>query len=548
MTKSLGLCLLLASLAATAPAQLSGSYTVGTGGAYPTMTAAAAALSAGVSGPVRFVVLPGVYTESFSLGTVPGASSTNTVTFVSLVPGAAKLTGATGTATCTFTLATSTTPTGWYVLDGLEFTGGPGPAIHSDRYVNDVEIRNCTFLAGHTTYILDLRGANISRWKVHHNKFTLIPNQRGCYLSQIDDCLFYDNEFDLNGCSYGWYAINTNNSRNRAFNNLFYGSIQDSTGAYGLYMAASQYDWEVSLNTFVVNTGSNGNLIQLGGCCTIRMTNFYGNVFVNLGTGPFYRVAGTGTVPVYTYYRGDGNVFYSPSNPNPTVALVTTATGNVPYDLAGWQGLTSQDAASTTANPLLINVNAPPFDLRPLPVSPVKDKAVPFPGYATLPAFAIEDDFAGTIRGTAADIGAYEVRPEFGRFRSGCAGTGSLVPEIGSTGTLAVPSANFGVTLSNALGGTPGAFTLGTSATTWGPFALPYAIGGGCSIQTNLSLVLPIPVQGSGPGNGTATVPLPIPNDPTLFGASLFAQWLIVDPASGSPFGVTTTRTAAIQF
>ena len=69
-------------LSTHASAQLSGAYTIGSGGSYTTFTAAVAALTAsGVSGPVTFSVFAGTYTETFTIGAITGASSTNTITF-----------------------------------------------------------------------------------------------------------------------------------------------------------------------------------------------------------------------------------------------------------------------------------------------------------------------------------------------------------------------------------------------------------------------------------------------------------------------------------
>jgi parallel beta-helix repeat protein len=65
-------------------AQLSGSYTVGSGGDYPTLQAAANDLmSQGVNGPVTMNILSGTYTEHFEIYTILGTSSSNTVTFQS---------------------------------------------------------------------------------------------------------------------------------------------------------------------------------------------------------------------------------------------------------------------------------------------------------------------------------------------------------------------------------------------------------------------------------------------------------------------------------
>ncbi len=62
---------------------LNGTYTIGAGGAdFPSFTAAAARLSAaGITGPVLFNVLPGTYNEQAEIGSIPGTSATNTVTF-----------------------------------------------------------------------------------------------------------------------------------------------------------------------------------------------------------------------------------------------------------------------------------------------------------------------------------------------------------------------------------------------------------------------------------------------------------------------------------
>ncbi|HOJ05853.1 MAG TPA: BNR-repeat neuraminidase N-terminal domain-containing protein, partial [Bacteroidota bacterium] len=76
--------LILASLlcVSTASAQLSGSYTIGSGGNYASFTAAISALTtSGVSGAVTFNVLSGTYNETFTIPAITGASSTNTITF-----------------------------------------------------------------------------------------------------------------------------------------------------------------------------------------------------------------------------------------------------------------------------------------------------------------------------------------------------------------------------------------------------------------------------------------------------------------------------------
>jgi len=65
-------------------AQLSSSYTVGTGGDYATLKAAANDLmTQGISGPVTMNILSGTYNEHFELNSIAGTSDINTVTFQS---------------------------------------------------------------------------------------------------------------------------------------------------------------------------------------------------------------------------------------------------------------------------------------------------------------------------------------------------------------------------------------------------------------------------------------------------------------------------------
>ncbi|MEO6694498.1 MAG: hypothetical protein ABIY50_08215, partial [Ignavibacteria bacterium] len=64
--------------------QLSGTYTIGVGGDYITITSAVSALvTNGVNGPVIFNIKSGRYDESVTLDSIPGTSITNTVTFQS---------------------------------------------------------------------------------------------------------------------------------------------------------------------------------------------------------------------------------------------------------------------------------------------------------------------------------------------------------------------------------------------------------------------------------------------------------------------------------
>ena len=65
--------------------QLNGTFTIGAGGDYPTITSSVNDLViSGVNGPVILNILPGVYTELITIDSVPGSSPVNTITFQSL--------------------------------------------------------------------------------------------------------------------------------------------------------------------------------------------------------------------------------------------------------------------------------------------------------------------------------------------------------------------------------------------------------------------------------------------------------------------------------
>ena len=63
---------------------LSGTYTIGDGGDYATFTDAVLALNTyGITGPVTFDALDGIYEESIAIGPIAGTSIDNTITFKS---------------------------------------------------------------------------------------------------------------------------------------------------------------------------------------------------------------------------------------------------------------------------------------------------------------------------------------------------------------------------------------------------------------------------------------------------------------------------------
>jgi CARDB/Right handed beta helix region/Secretion system C-terminal sorting domain len=78
---------LAATLAAARPASatpLAGTYVIGSGGDYATMTAATTALTSnGISAPVSFLIKTGTYSETTVIGSIAGATAVNRIRFVS---------------------------------------------------------------------------------------------------------------------------------------------------------------------------------------------------------------------------------------------------------------------------------------------------------------------------------------------------------------------------------------------------------------------------------------------------------------------------------
>lgn len=534
--------LVLAACAAVLPAQMSGTHTIDPTGPFPTFQSAAnAVVTAGVSGPVTFLVLPGTYTESVTITQIPGASAANTVTFRAIAPGTVRLVGATGD---TFALqGIATARTGWIVFDGLDFDSAPGYAISGTTYVEGIEIRNCTFGPNHRGPTRDAlifasgSGSEVG-WDLHHNSFTfpdrISRTTYGVYMSNVGDWSFHDNVCNLNGCNYGLYMINQNRRLDVVYNNVFYGSLAPSTSTSAASVAVikadiSNYDNDFVHNTFFVTVPGTGCCIATRGLSGGNATNrIYGNVFHVTGAGTCIVMNPSTSLP--NPYLGDGNVFFAPGGEIGR----TTTTGPGITTLAAWQAATGQDAGSAEGDPLFRNVVAVPPDLRVQPGSPALDRAVNTPAYVT-------GDLLGRLRGAQPDAGAHE-GTSFVPYGTGCPGTNGLVPVLAGSGTLGLGQVFF-IDLQMARANSLAIEFGGLSRTMAGPTPLPFAIGGGCLILAE-PLVTNVAITD---GGGAASIGLFVPNNAFLLGTDLFFQWAIVDAASGSPFGIATSNGGALQ-
>jgi hypothetical protein len=123
---------------------------------------------------------------------------------------------------------------------------------------------------------------------------------------------------------------------------------------------------------------------------------------------------------------------------------------------------------------------------------------------------------------------------------AGCPGSGNFVPAIGGNGDPTIGNLAYELTLQNALGGTAAGLLLG--------FPTQLDLGAGCIVRSSGSAFVLAGTLGSGPGQGTALYPFPVPPLPWLLGVSFDAQWAVLDPGSGSPFGAATSSSARMVF
>lgn len=117
----------------------------------------------------------------------------------------------------------------------------------------------------------------------------------------------------------------------------------------------------------------------------------------------------------------------------------------------------------------------------------------------------------------------------------GCAGTGGKIPQV-SAGIPSVGNAGFALAVSNAYGPSTGAMFLALAGA-----SVPYS---GCTILFNLALPY-IVVPASTNAAGVGTNPVSIPANPALVGASLYFQYLILDPAG--PLNGLATLTGGLR-
>jgi len=189
--------------------QLNGTYTIGTGGNYTTINnAVSAAVTQGVSAPVVFNIMSGVYDEHIIINSIPGSSAANTVTFKSQ-------TGNPDDVKITLTASDYNI----IVLNGVENLTIQGVTISNSLNI----FRKLQFIN------------NCKNIKIINNIFTRAPsaNQGGVDIDgdlffgafNLNNILIENNVFEYTGYNIKIASVFSISSNIRIINNIFNGYI-----------------------------------------------------------------------------------------------------------------------------------------------------------------------------------------------------------------------------------------------------------------------------------------------------------------------------------
>jgi hypothetical protein len=538
--------LLLLTLTWCGFAQMSGSYTIDPNGSgsrnYPTFSAAAAALSAGVNGPVVFNVVSTTFQETVNLTPVTGASAQNTITFVA--SGVPAILDA-GNAQDAVTMADLTD---YIVLDnlklinftryGLFLNGQSG----SNKGVNQCQFQNLE-IDGPITTSGSIRALYLTQ--SDSNTFFRCAFRGGGYTvyhSQCDKNVYDSCEFDGKGqATYAAYFINNNDSDN-VIQNCFLHSIRNSTSSWALGMQASSHGNMVLNNVILCTTA--GGAAKIGGLWMSYAVaeSLKNNIIVNLGTGVGvdYRFWDQGTAPPnkVSCCVTDHNCYYLPNSPN-TITVTELAGGQKRFqgNLTAWYAWQTQnpslfiaggpaqyDTGSFEADPGLVSMTAP-HDIHLKANSPCLDMGTSqfVESYQSFNQnHQVTTDFEGDARGTRVDIGADEVAVTLVGSGSGQPGT-SIQFSLFATADASLP------------------YQMGSSFGN-GPIPL-----GTRQIELSLDDLLVVSVKGLLPfifqnyagvldAQGQASARLNIPGIPQLTGLRIYTAFVTV--SASAPGGV----------
>lgn len=448
--------LLVLSLALSSTAQLAGDYTIDPAGSgsrnYTTFAAAAAALNAGITAPVKFTVASTTFNEAVILSSVTGVTATVRVRIVAL--GAPAVINAGAAVGMTLQAGSK-----YYDFENLKITGASTDGI----YMASSRVEFCTFknvevdMPASTSTAINALDQQQARDITYENcKFA--GGGRTFYAQGPYRCNFKGCEFD--GKSMAAQVVNPWNANNSdcLFENCF---IHDcGPSGYAIHVGYSGHGVMFWHNTIIATTSREAVLNQ--SCCAwTRANSFRNNIVINKGAGPClsygYNTSTFGGGPGLDFNDLDYNCYYHP-NAGPTVQVQVISSSfptltkfNYSGNLAGFkthfalhktdpdfvvQRLNPSPALvdvfcddnSIEADPGLVS-DSPPYDIHLKGNSPCFNagttRYVPHTMITPFPlTYVVAKDFEGDIRpATNVDIGADEVAVSIVGSGSGSPGT-----------------------------------------------------------------------------------------------------------------------------
>jgi hypothetical protein len=502
-----------ALLAASATAQLNGTYTINpTLPASPTnfatLTSARDALYlvAGISGPVVFEIYDdaGPYVEIMGTGYttwqpananlvlphIPTASATNTVTFRA-APGEFPVFNASGLGFGVFFKGAD-----YVTIEGIEIFGANNDGIFAwtDSNVNSTMDRN-TF-----------RGLKIHDCQASGISFYGNPNLISDCV--VENCVFWNLQGTYLGAGQTPAAIRATVA-SPTFRNAAASAPSSATTLSGLDSGASN-------NTLLSAIGDNP-----AAAGTVSLAEVSNNIVV---TGPNVNaycmwLGGNSAVPTIS----EANCWWhqSPSGFTNVAAWSTFQT---------WQSATTRDLLSITQNPQLADptgILARDFHLN------YGSPCIDFGSGASA------KDFDGLPRDLCGDIGAdeYNHGSSVTYIGSGCGGLAG-VPNLATFGcNPIIGNFNFGFFLSNAAANAPAIVLINA-----GIASIPLA---GCSAEVDIASNILFLTLGTGP-SGDLSLPLGLPADPLLVGISAYVTMAVADAGATNGIGFSITRTMQV--
>jgi hypothetical protein len=430
--------------------KFAGTYTIGTGGNFNTVTEVITSLNAvGINDNVVFNILPGTYETRPIINAIAGSGPTQTITFTSS-------TGDSTDVTLRYTLSSAAAfmmkfnGTSYMTFKNLTLSVSGsatwGRVIEIASNANHIEISNCVLIGmpkanatttNFSTIYSSGAGLNFNLFKNNRfeggyrciemigisgntNKYNVISDNifndfyySGSYTTYQDSMLITGNIYTnlSTATSYSLYVGNSNNfmvTKNKL-------NRMGATGTcYSLYLATinSTAGNALVANNFVMQSGGTGVSHGIY-CSTIKNTRIFNNsVSIKRGTTASYAFYNTGSAAGaniqllnnifantgggYAYYAST-NVSIDSSNYNCLYATGTNLAywGAARTSLAALQTASGRDAYSISVNPNFVDST----DLHATNVAlPEKGTSVP----------EVTDDIDGQARGLFPTIGADE--------------------------------------------------------------------------------------------------------------------------------------------